>query len=365
MDMGRGIWTGAMALALAACGLQADAAEQARVRLAEQLPQWLEQSGTPSAAVALIERGQLHWTLVAGEQAPGIPANDATLYNVASLAKTVTAEVALRASAAGVAPLDAPMQAEWTDPDLVDSPHLSELTARLCLSHQCGFPNWRSETDGLAIQWPPGSRADYSGEGYEYVARWLEARTGQSLQAMASRYVFEPGEMTRTAYVRQPWFEGHVAVPRGPDGSDGEPVVRSEASAADDLYTTIGDFGRFAADVVDGEGVSAPLAGSRWEIDHDVAEQVCQPGRLQGDACPKRMGFALGWVRFETGRDTVFFHGGGDWGERAFVMIVPERRFGVVVLANGAGGMAVIRDVVAELYPDPALVAFLTMQAGG
>lgn len=362
--MGMGIRIGALALALAGCGQQAIAG-QARDRLAAQLPQWLEQSNTPSAAVALVEHGQVRWTLVVGDQAPGIPAGEATLYNVASLAKPVTAEIALRVSAAGRASLDSPMHRDWTDPDLVDDPHLPALTAWRCLSHQCGFPNWRSETDGLVIEWPPGSRAGYSGEGYEYVARWLEARTGQLLQAIASQYVFEPEGMSRTSYVRQPWFDGNVAIPRGPDGDDGEPVVRSDASAADDLYTTIGDFGRFAAAVVDGEGMPTPGAGLRWEIDHDQVGQVCRPGRLQGEACPERMGFATGWVRLETGRDTVFFHGGGDWGERAFVMIVPEQRWGAVVLTNGAGGMAVVRDVFAELYPDPVLEAFLTMQAGG
>ena len=363
--MGDGLRMGALALALAACVTQACATESPRTQLAGHLPGWLEQSDTPSAAVALITEGQLRWTLVAGEQAPGVPATKATLYNVASLAKPITAETVLRASAAGLASLDASMADDWTDPDLVGSPHLPELTARRCLSHQCGFPNWRSDADGLVIQWLPGSRASYSGEGYEYVARWLEARTGDTLQAMASRLVFEPAGMTRTAYVRQPWFEGNVAVPRGPDGSEGEPVVRTTASAADDLYATIGDFGRFAAGVVQGEGLPGPLAETRWTIDHDVVKEVCQPGRLQGDSCPRRMGFALGWVRLETARETVFFHGGGDWGERGFVMIVPERGFGVVVLTNGAGGMAVVRDVFAELYPDPVLQAFLTMQAGG
>lgn len=337
----------------------------AREEVAAQLPAWLQASDTPSAAIALVQHGQLQWTLVAGEQSAGTPATAATLYNVASLTKPITAEVVLRSAAAGLLDLDQPMAPAWLDPDLAADPQRHALTPRLCLSHQCGFPNWRRDTGGvLRIQWPPGSRAAYSGEGYEYVARYLEAVGGAALEQLARQRLFGPLGMTRTAYTRQPWFERNVAVPRGPDGAPGEPDVRSVASAADDLHTTIGDFGRFAASVARQEGLTPALAAQRWRIDHDVAATLCQPGRLQGGNCPSRMGFALGWVRFETDRETVFFHGGGDWGERAFVLVVPQRRFGIVVLTNGAGGMSVVRNAVRALYANPAVVAFLTMQAG-
>ncbi|GGA73763.1 serine hydrolase [Arenimonas soli] len=354
-----------MAMLLVANPGLAPAADEARETLAGQMPQWLAQSGTPSAGVALIRDGQVQWTLVRGEQAEGVPATKDTLYNVASLTKPVTAEVALRAASEGLAALDAPMTGHWTDPDIAADPRRDELTARLCLSHQCGFPNWRHETDDvLAIQWPPGSRPSYSGEGFEYVARYLQHAAGMPLEALAERLVFKPAGMHRTAFTGQAWFEGHVAAPRGPDGSGGEPDVRQQASAADDLHSSIGDYARFAASVVRGDGLSADVAQRRWLIDHDVSSQLCQPGRLEGDACPRRMGFAQGWVRYETKRETVFFHGGGDWGERAFVLIVPERQFGIVVLTNGAGGMAVVRDTVAALYENPAVHAFLQMQAG-
>jgi CubicO group peptidase (beta-lactamase class C family) len=331
------------------------------------LPQWLQDSGTPSAAVAWVANGDVQWTLVVGEKADGIPADAQTLYNVASLTKPVTAEVALRAAASGHFSLDAPMVEHWIDPDLAADPRSKALTARLCLSHQCGFPNWRhdSENGTLAIAWPPGTQASYSGEGYEYVGHFLQSASGESLQAQAHHLLFKPAGMKRTSYLHEPWFEGHVAIPRGPNGESGTPVVRTRLSAADDLHTTIGDFAQFTASVLRGEGLTSTLAAERWQIEHDIAAEVCRPGRLEGAECPTSMGFALGWMRFDTPTDTVFFHGGGDWGERAFVLIVPARRIGIVVLTNGAGGMAVIRDTVAALYVNPAIAAFLRMQAGG
>jgi CubicO group peptidase (beta-lactamase class C family) len=356
--------------AILSLGLLADAraqeADAQRELLARQLPGWLEQSATPSAAIARVSRTGVHWTLVDGEQSAGTPATDNTLYNVASLTKPITAEITLRLASAKRFGIDARLAEHWIDPDLVGDPNLDRLTPKLCLSHQCGFPNWRHDTDDhLSIQWTPGSRPGYSGEGYEYVARYLQARTGSDLQALATELLFEPARMQRSSYVTQAWFDGKVAVPRGPDGETGTPSLRTTPSAADDLHATVGDYGRFAASVLGAKAMSPVIAEQRWNIDHDMSEQVCQPGRLEGSDCPKRMGFALGWVRFETATDTVFFHGGGDWGERAFVLLVPERDLGIVVFTNGAGGMAVIRDVISALYPNPQLSAFLRMQAGG
>ncbi len=341
--------------------------EEVRLALEKSLPNWLQASGTPSAAVAWIEEGQVQWTLVNGEQDAGIAATGQTLYNVASLTKPVTAEVALRAASAGMVSLDSPMAEHWTDPDLVTDPHREALTARRCLSHQCGFPNWRHDTDNetLAIAWPPGTQASYSGEGYEYVGHFLQSATGESLQALASRHVFGPAGMARTSYLHQPWFDGHVAIPHGPDGERGTPSVRTHHSAADDLHATIGDFALFAASVIRGDGLTSTLTAERWQIDHEITSKVCRPGLWEGADCPSSMGFALGWMRLDTPTDTVYLHGGGDWGERAFVLIVPARRTGVVVLTNGAGGMAVIRDTVAALYENPVIAAFLHMQAGG
>ena len=352
---------GLAALLFSAASLASD---QARSSLTGRLPSWLAESGTPSAAVGVVRGGQVAWTMVAGEREPGQPAGADTLFNVASMTKPITAETALRLASAGKIDLDASMSEHWLDPDLENDPHREELTPRLCLSHQCGFPNWRYETDDrLAIQWPPGSRVGYSGEGYDYVARFLEHRLGRPFPELVAEQVFAPADMRATAFTGMPWFDGRVARPLGPEGAWGEPAVRTRWSAADDLHTTIGDYTAFVAAVLRGDGLSEPLARARWMIDHDMAAMVCAPGRLAGEDCPRRMGFALGWARFETPDDVVFFHGGGDWGERSFAFLVPSRELGVVVLTNGANGMQVVRSVAGELYDNPAFLAFLSMQA--
>ena len=121
--------------------------------------QWLKKFDVPSGGVAYIENGKLAWTAVYGDQSPGVPATEKTLYNVASLTKPISAELILRLVSAGKMSLDEPISAYWIDPDVKDNPWHKLLTARLCLSHQTGFPNWRVQTNNvLTFQWEPGTR---------------------------------------------------------------------------------------------------------------------------------------------------------------------------------------------------------------
>jgi CubicO group peptidase (beta-lactamase class C family) len=67
-----------------------------RESLDQKIPLWLKASDVPSIAVAYIDHGKIAWTKVYGEQSPGVPANDKTLYNIASLTKPISSEVILR-----------------------------------------------------------------------------------------------------------------------------------------------------------------------------------------------------------------------------------------------------------------------------
>ena len=130
-----------------------------------------------SVGVALIEDGRVTLTKVYGEQAPGVPASNATLFNLASLTKPVTAEVILRLASSGALSLDEPMTKYWTDPDIATDPRREGLTARIALAHQTGFPNWRGEGGRLAFRSDPGTAFGYSGE---ETYRGLRGQLGQN-----------------------------------------------------------------------------------------------------------------------------------------------------------------------------------------
>ena len=161
-----------------------------RTQVVQNLPKWLKQYNVPSVAVAYIANGKLAWTAVAGEQSPGVPANDKTLYNIASLTKPIVAETILRMASQGKLQLDEPIYPYWVDPDVKDNPWNKLLTPRLCLSHQTGFANWRRMTkEVLTFNFQPGTQSRYSGEGYFYVARFAQNKVQKPFDQLAQQYV--------------------------------------------------------------------------------------------------------------------------------------------------------------------------------
>ncbi|MEM6275041.1 MAG: serine hydrolase domain-containing protein [Myxococcota bacterium] len=323
------------------------------------VPRWLQESGVPAVSVAVIEDGRLSFSATYGEARPGVPADSHTVFNVASLTKPLVAEAVLRLASAGRLDLDAPLSEHWVDPDLVDDPRHHRLTARFALSHRTGFPNWR---DGvLSFQGDPGVTPSYSGEGYEYIARYLEKKLGDSLESLVKTHVLKPLNMSRTALSKKPWLAKSVAHAQDAQGQSRPADVRNVASAADDALTHATDYAKFLLAVMHNRGVTAATAQERLKIDLLQMPE----GRCPWQDCPQRIGFGLGWAVFDYGDERVVMQGGGDWGERALAFFVPERRFGMVILANSHAGGDVIEKIVAALYDNPRFHRFLAFQNNG
>jgi CubicO group peptidase (beta-lactamase class C family) len=204
---------------------------------AQSVRQALIETGVPSVSLAQIRHGRVVRIEAFGTQDGKVPATPATLYNIASLTKPLTAEIVLRLASRGKISLDEPMDRDWIDPDLASDPRHTLLSARLALTHQTGLPNWRATT-GLSFMQDPGKTWSYSGEGFQYVARFVERRTHETLDRLAVRYLFNPLRMKETSYVSQPWFEGRIAVPHDAVGKPLTPTLTERANAADLVYTT-------------------------------------------------------------------------------------------------------------------------------
>lgn len=334
----------------------AERADALIAALDEKAPLWLAEHGVPSIAVAYIRDGRVRWTRVYGEQSPGVPATEATLYNVASLAKPVFAETMLRLAAAGRLSLDEPLAGHWVDPDVAADPRHQRLTPRIALSHRTGFPNWRFQTSGkvLAFERDPGTELGYSGEGYEYARRFAQQKLNTPWEALASQYVLQPFGMTNTASTRRDWFAGRIALPyAAPDGYL-EPAIRDSVLASDDLYTTVGDYAAFLVGVMNREGLAPAYAAQRDSVHVANARATadCDAGKVRH--CP-RVGMGLGWEILQFPGETVRLHTGADRGESTFAFYFAERRDGAVLLTNGANGMKVMLRTIGLLFPDTQL----------
>jgi CubicO group peptidase (beta-lactamase class C family) len=364
-------------LALAACAgrtagtpplpTPASASSAALVtQLDAMVPALLAKYGVASIGVALIDDGRVTLTRTYGRQSVGVPATDATLFNLASLTKPVAAETILRLVSAGRLSLDEPISSYWVDPDVAADPRHKLLTARIALSHQTGLPNWRGRSPGgkLAFEFDPGSAFGYSGEGFDYAGRYAEKKLGKSFEALTQEYVFAPIGMTSTSYSRRGWMTGHLAIPLDSAGNwaEAQVVDSAEWNAANNLITTPGDYARFVVSVMKGERLTDAVAAERLQ----PARGPNLPARPCSVAppavCPTAVSFATGWLRLDYADGPVMMFTGLNQrpgGERTIAYFDPRRRHGAVVLTSGDKGQQLFMDVLDLMDPGSPVTAFV------
>ncbi len=343
-------------VALAASAFVADA------RTNSPLPDMtatLREQRVESASVAVIRNGLIVSTGAWGMAGPDRAATVSTPYNLASLTKPLTAEIILRLVSAGKLSLDEPMDRYWSDPDLSGDPRRMMLTVRMALSHRTGLPNWRDEK-GLAFDHDPGTTPGYSGEGYQYAARYAERRTGQSFETLGQSWLFAPAHMRASGYVSAQGETLPIAVPYDDTGKP-LPVARvTRYNAADLAHATARNYARFLIDARNDRNLLASVAAERSKSQADLTPELCAGSKAT--SCPPWTGFGLGWQLLGFPGGTTMFHTGKDAGAFTFAAINRASGDGIVILTNSDNGWRVILPILERTGSDPKLIAFLRGQ---
>lgn len=328
-----------VSLGLAGCSSLATSpaapAKPSRASLDVQLEPARRQAEVPLLAVAYIHDGQVQWTRLLGDADTLAAAGDAPLFNQASLTKPAFALMALHQVQDGAIGLDTPLWQDWVDPDVAGDPRHRQLTPRLALSHQTGLPNWRGRGE-LAFMFDPGSRHEYSGEGFEYLRRSLEKRTGKPMAELMQASVLAPAGMTDTHFG---WQDGLASrfVP-GDAGEGLESVQERGPNAAANSFGSIDDYGRFIAWVVRGAS-----------LDDGLFEQMQASQARHPDPAEQ---FGLGWKLVPGDDTTLLWHDGRERGLYNFALALPSRGEGLVMLGKGQHGELLVRPLVKTLLAD-------------
>ena len=153
--------------------------------------------------------------------------------------------------------------------DLAGDDRWKKITPRMLLSHTSGFPNWRRFTPDqkLHINFEPGSRYAYSGEGIALLQLVVESATKKSLEDLMQEKVFKPLNMTRTSMTWHLNYEENHAEGYDENGKSLGPQRRLIADAAGSMKTTPRDFALFLQAVASGQLLARGLS----ELDADSA----------------------------------------------------------------------------------------------
>ena len=289
----------------------------------------MDQHKVPAVGIAILNKHRLQKLAIYGRLDEDQAAPLDALFNVASLTKPIVSILTLQLVEKGLWDLDEPLYAYWVDPDVEKDPRAKLLTTRHILSHQSGFKNWRWEdaSGKLQFDFTPGTQFRYSGEGFEYLQHALEAKFNMSLGSLADSILFNPLDMNDTEFHWSNETE-EQRFARWHD-EEGKPTYEIQknrtSSAADDLLTTLHDYGHFAEFVLNGAGLSDTL----------FREMVTpQNGKEQAI----KMG--LGWEILPQlkGEQYALLHTGGDIGVNALIILLPMTGEGLVIFTNGDNG---------------------------
>lgn len=301
---------------------------------------WLIREGIPNLGIGVINDGELIEASVYGTLKNGKSATTNAVFNVASLTKPVTAMVALKLAVSNKWNIDEPIYKLFNDPDIQEDPRSKLLTTRHILSHQTGFPNWRwnTETGTLAFEFNPGTAYQYSGEGFEILRKALEQQFSKNLNLLSKALIFEPTNMKSSSHFWEKHINEELFV--GNFNTNGVAYNLDKyysANGADDLLTTIEDYGRFLIGVISSDGLSPNIFSEM------VTPQV---------ETKKNKHFGLGFevYPFEDG-NYALSHGGSDKGVQALIFIIPNTKKGLIIFTNVDDGYKVFAKAISHYLP--------------
>jgi CubicO group peptidase (beta-lactamase class C family) len=312
----------------------------------ETIHDWLNRNKVPVVGIGLIEDGKIKEAKVFGELRAGVPAPDNTIFNVASLTKPIVAILTLRLVGMGRWNLEEPLSDYFVDPDLVNDPRHMKLNTRMVLTHQTGLPNWKGNEPSkkLSFAFEPGTDVKYSGEAFQYLRQSLEHKFKLPLEELSRAFVFKPFGMKDTRhYWDSSMDESRYAGRYDKDGKALEIEKWHEAHAANLLLTTIGDYSRFAVNVLKGAGLSR-------EVYNDMVSPHPPSGNPSSSLKDEKLPFGLCWllVRGLSNGEYALVHSGRNPGIATIVILLPQSKRGVVVLTNGENGDQVYKRVITQ-----------------
>lgn len=322
----------------------------------------------PAMGVAIVRDGQTILTRGYGlrDREQQLPANEETLFYIASSTKSYMGLLTATLAQRGVVDLDAPIARYVPELSFAEGVNGDKVTLRTLLTHTSGIANnaivMRTAFSGehtsaglleiLARSKPIEAKFEYDNLGYVVTGLVLERVTGKPWQELLASEVFAPLGMTRTTAYMSRASAWPVAKPYDLDRElrlHPLSFVKTDATmhAAGGVVTMPRDLARWLVANVNQSGLPAAAFAEAQK------RQVDTPARDWYRF--KRYAYALGWYHSDYEGATMLHHFGGYEGWRAHVSFLPQQKHGVAIAVNTSAPGAQLRDLVAAYAYDVLL----------
>lgn len=307
--------------------------------LEKNIPNLIKAADVPGMSAALIRDGKIVWSKGFGfsnAETKQAVTNE-TMFEAASLSKVVFAYGVLKLVETGKLDLDVPLNKYLGNNYEIapDDARINQITARRVLSHSAGFPNWRSPDDKyLPINFTPGEKFSYSGEGFVYLSKTVEKITGLALEDFMQKTVLQPLGMTNSSFMWQDKYKPNAAFRHDLIGTKLFRNQGKNTNAAASLRTTADDYARFIAAILNGTGLKKKIL------------QEMLTSQINVEAKSTQLSWGLG-VGLETTSDGKYFWHWGDQGDtKAYFAADLKNKSAIVYFANGTNGLSITKELL-------------------
>jgi CubicO group peptidase (beta-lactamase class C family) len=291
-----------------------------------------------------------------------------TLFSAASLTKPVFAMEVRRLVREGKLDWHKPLQ-DYLPLDLTGD--AASITAEHVLTHGTGLVNWRFDSkQTLASSFKPGTRWQYSGEGYVLLQRVVEKIAGRPLgihlnETLLPRLGMPDSTFTWTPDIDRIAVAGHDNGGRLLDKSAGfyskgsYDLSQKAGSTADkmtydEIIAAARKFNGFPLPV----GVMPNAAGSLWTTIGDYATFLDRSARDYAEhpdeytprnRVNRKIAWTLSWGVDSSLDAPGYFHWGDGPGVKNFAWWQPAKKTAVVIFTNGDHGASTWRYLLRHL----------------
>jgi CubicO group peptidase (beta-lactamase class C family) len=306
--------------------------------LEKDIPNLMKLSDVPGISAALVRDGKIVWSKGFGfaNAETKEPVTNETIFEAASLSKVVFAYGVLKLVDEGKLDLDVPLNKYLgNNYDVGDDARLNLITARRVLSHTSGFPNWRPDEDGkLPINFTPGEKFSYSGEGFVYLSVVVEKITGLKLEDFMQKTVLIPLQMTNSSFQWQDKYDKSGAYRHDLIGNKLFRNQGKNVNAAASLRTTAVDYAKFIAALLNGKGLKK-----------QTFSQMFTPQINVGEKSPQVFwGLGVGLETTDEGKS--LWHWGDQGDTKAYFTAFLPRKDAIVYFADSPNGLSITKEIL-------------------
>ncbi|QLE03005.1 serine hydrolase [Galbibacter sp. BG1] len=284
----------------------------------------------------------------------------------ASLSKAVFSVLVMKLVEEEVIDLDTPLesylprkiyeytpQTRWHDDfsSLEEDSLYTKITARMCLAHTTGLPNWRwNEPDHkLRVHFEPGTRYSYSGEGFVYLQVVLEKITGKGLEELAQTYIFKPLGMNNSSYQWQSRFNRDFAYGHDSEGEIYKKDTDNEPRGGSTLETTGNDYSKFLLAALN-EKIISEASWNQIFSPQIRIRSLKQFGPLSKKTTDRydaiKLSYGLGWGVIQTPYGTGAFKEGHGNGFQHYSILFPNAKKGILMMVNSDNGESIFEALL-------------------